>query len=284
MSQASSSSGPISGVQGWSAGARWGIICGVWVAAFVATALLSPIPQPQSYHHFADQRAIFGVPHGLDVLSNLAFLVSGLLGLFFVAKFARMMDSGTKWAFATLFFGLVLTSVGSAYYHLAPGNQRLVFDRLPMIIAMAGCGGAVLADRFGGRAVWAVAPLVATGLWTVYQWNASEAAGHGDLRWYSLYQGLIILTGALLLWMFPSRNQATPAFAIAVGGNVLAKLFELLDKPIFAVAGIVSGHTLKHLSAGLAFLPLVFLVRRMATKKLSSDSAPADLVSAGSAH
>ena len=241
---------------------RWGVIFGISIAALIATTLLTPIPQPQSYHQFADQRTIFGIAHGLDVISNLAFLVSGLLGLLFVARFASALDSGTRWAFATLFFGLVLTSIGSAYYHLAPDNQRLVFDRLPMVIAMAGCGGAVLADRFGGKTVWAVAPLLATGLWTVFQWRASEAAGHGDLRWYALYQGLIILAGALLLWMFPSRNRATPFFVIAVAGNVLAKLFELLDRPIYALGGVVSGHTLKHLCAGLSFLPLVFLMRR----------------------
>jgi len=245
-----------------SAGVRWGIICGVCIVAFVVTALLAPIPQPQSYHYFADQRTIFGIAHGLDVLSNLAFLVSGLLGLLFVAKFGRTLDSCTRWDFSTLFFGLVLTSLGSAYYHFAPDNQRLVFDRLPMIIAMAGCGGALLTDRFGGRSAWAIAPLIAAGLWTVYEWNASEASGHGDLRWYALYEGLIILTGALLLSMFPSRNRATPVFVIAVAGNVLAKLFELLDKPIYALGGIASGHTLKHLCAGLSFLPLVFLMRK----------------------
>ena len=113
------------------------------------------------------------------MLYNLALLASGLLGLLFVVKVGRALDSGTRWAFATVFIGLVLTSMGSAYYHLVPDNQRLVFDRLPMIIAMAGCGGAVLTDRFGGRAAWVVAPLLATGLWTVYQWNAGEAAGHG---------------------------------------------------------------------------------------------------------
>ena len=104
--------------------------------------------------------------------------------------------------------------------------------------------------------------LIALGLWTVYQWNASEQARHGDLRWYALYEGLIILTGVLLLWMFPSRNRATPVFVIAVAGNVVAKLFELLDKPIYALGGVVSGHTLKHLCAGLSFLPLAFLMRR----------------------
>jgi hypothetical protein len=262
---------------------RWSIICGVCVAALIVTALLPPIPQPQSYHHFADQRTIFGITHGLDVLSNLAFLVSGLLGLGFVAKSGRALDSGTRWAFGTLFFGLVLTSIGSAYYHLAPDNHTLVFDRLPMVIAMAGCGGALLTDRFGGRAASIVALLIAAGLWTVYQWNASEAAGHGDLRWYALYEGLIIVTGALLLWMFPSRNRATPAFVIAVGGNIVAKFFELLDKPIYELGGIVSGHTLKHLCAGLSFLPLVFLIRRMAARKLSDGRLQTDLISAGSA-
>ena len=281
MPQASSISDLSAGVRGWSAEVRWGIICGVCVVAFVVTAFLPSIPQPQSYHHFADQRTIFGIAHGLDVLSNLAFLLSGLLGILFVATFGRALDSGTRWAFSTLFFGLVLTSIGSAYYHLAPDNQRLVFDRLPMIIAMAGCGGAILADRFGGRMVWIVAPLIASGLWTVYQWNASESAGRGDLRWYALYEGLIILISALLLWMFPSRNRATPAFVIAVAGNVLAKIFELFDKPIYTLGGTVSGHTLKHLCAGLAFLPLALLIRRMATVKLSEDSRRTGMVSAG---
>jgi hypothetical protein len=68
-----------------------------------------------------------------------------------------------------------------------------------------------------------------------------------------------------------------------VACNVAAKLFELFDKQIYALGGIVSGHTLKHLSAGLAFLPLVFLVRRMATRILSNDSVPTGLVSSGSA-
>ena len=95
------------------------------MGAIIAGAFLQPIAQPQAYHHFADQRSIAGIVHGLDVLSNLAFLASGLLGLCFVLRAGLTPDAGTRWAFATLFFGLVLTSIGSAYYHLAPDNQRL---------------------------------------------------------------------------------------------------------------------------------------------------------------
>jgi hypothetical protein len=266
----------------WKPSARWLIIAALCLAAFAVAALLPPIPQPQSYHQFADQRTIFGMARGMDVLSNLAFLVSGFLGLFYVARAGLTLDAGTRWTLATLFFGLVLTSIGSGYYHLAPDNQRLVFDRLPMIIAMSGCVGAVLADRFGGATAWSLAGLMAIGLWTVHEWSVSEQLGNGDLRWYALYQGLIFLVAALLLLLFPSRNGVTTAFVVAGAGNVAAKLFELLDKPIYALGGIVSGHTLKHLSAGLAFLPLVFLIRRIGKERMVEDTHRPDLAAARS--
>jgi hypothetical protein len=258
-------------MRNWGSGPRWSIVAAVCVAAVVIVWFIAPIPQSQAYHHFADHRTIAGIPHGFDVLSNLAFLLSGAVGLIFVLRAGLVLDGGTRWAFATLFFGLILTSFGSGYYHLAPNNQSLVFDRLPMIVAMSGCVGAVIADRFGGRGVWAVFALLALGFWTVFQWNASEQAGHGDLRWYALYQGLVILVGALLLLLFSSRNGATKVFVIAVAGNVMAKFFELLDKPIFALGGIISGHTLKHLSAGLAFLPLAFFIHRIEQRHMSAD-------------
>jgi len=261
----------------WSPVARWSIIAGICFAAVIVAWFISPIPQPQFYYQFADQSSIAGIPRGLDVLSNLSFLTSGLIGLLFVAHAGSTLETGTRSAFATLFFGLVLTSVGSAYYHLEPGNQRLVFDRLPMIVAMAGCLGAVLTDRFGGAIAWSIPFPLGIGLWTVHYWSAGEQLGHGDLRWYALYQGLVFVVSALLLWLFPSRNGATPAFAILFAGNFLAKIFELLDKPIYGMGGIVSGHTLKHLSAGLAFLPLVFLVRRISRERKVQRSAPPEL-------
>ncbi len=202
--------------------------------------------------------------------------------MFYVARAGVTLDAGTRWALATLFFGLAMTSAGSAYYHLAPDDQRLVFDRLPMIIAMAGFLGAIVADRFGGSTAWSLGALVTIGLWTVHHWSEGDTTGEGDLRWYLLYQGLVILVGGLLLFLFPSRNGATPAFVLAVAGNVAAKVFEFLDKPIYALGGIVSGHTLKHLSAGLAFLPLVFLVRRIGQQRLVDDSERPDLMGARS--
>jgi hypothetical protein len=42
---------------------------------------------------------------------------------------------------------------------------------------------------------------------------------------------------------------------------VLAKLFELLDGPIYSLGNIVSGHTLKHITAALACYCILRMLR-----------------------
>jgi hypothetical protein len=232
------------------------------LAALIAVAFIKPVPQPQSYHDFADKRAVLAIPNGADVFSNLPFIAVGILGLYFTAKPKAGFSAAQQWTYTTLFAGLVLTGVGSAYYHLAPDNQRLIWDRLPMTIAMAGFIGALLVDRFDSKVVGVVPVLMALGMGSVVQWGVSEQHGHGDLRWYALYQGMVMILAVELLLMFPSRLNGTREFAIAAIANLAAKIFELLDVPIYQLGGIVSGHTLKHLSASLGFIPLVRLVWR----------------------
>jgi hypothetical protein len=255
-------------------GSRWTIILGIGLAAVVIVAFLPPIPQPISYHNFADQRRIFGIPNAADVLSNLPFVIVGLAGLFFTLRPTSDFNAAERWTYICLFTGLFLTGVGSAYYHLAPDNQRLIWDRLPMTIAMAGVVGALLVDRLGSKLAGVVPVLMALGLGSVIQWGLSEQHGNGDLRWYALYQGMVMIFVAELLVMFPSRNDGTRAFAIAALANLAAKVFELLDVQIYQLGGIVSGHTLKHLSASLGFISLLIVVYRR--KRPSSAATRTD--------
>ena len=55
-------------------------------ALALIAVLLPPIPQPQSYHHFADQRSFLGIPHFADVTSNFPFAVVGVWGLIFLFR------------------------------------------------------------------------------------------------------------------------------------------------------------------------------------------------------
>jgi hypothetical protein len=122
----------------------------------IVCCLLPRIPQPLSYHHFADRRSLLGIPNFGDVSSNLPFALIGIWGLVFLFRSGSVetarhfVDRRERWPYLFVFAGLLLTAFGSSYYHLAPDNWRLVWDRLPMTITFMGLVGAV-ADRHGER-------------------------------------------------------------------------------------------------------------------------------------
>ena len=235
---------------------RWAVLAALVVVACGITAMLKPIPQPAWYHNFADARTMLGVPNALNVLSNLPFIVVGLAGLYFIMR-SRNQSAQQRWALLVLFVGLFLTGFGSSYYHLAPGNQRLFWDRFPMTIAMAGIVSLLLVNRLRTPSSFILPLLTLAGMGSVVYWRWTEQMGRGDLRWYFLYQALAFVVGVALLLRSPVRLEATRALVIALLANIAAKIFELLDKPFYAAGGVVSGHTLKHLSASLGFIPLL---------------------------
>ena len=108
------------------------------VAGVVGTlVVLPPVRQDPTYHRFADQRTWAGIPHAGDVLSNLSFVIVALLGLAALFMYARR-DHGTAriWTtpYTAFFIGIALIGAGSSYYHWAPDNAALVWDRLPMTL------------------------------------------------------------------------------------------------------------------------------------------------------
>lgn len=225
--------------------------------------LLKPIPQPLAYHNFADQRSWLGIPNAGDVLSNIPFALCGLWGLYllFTSGKITFLDSRERWPWVGVSIGLFLTAFGSAYYHLAPDNARLVWDRLPMTIVFMSFVAALVAERISVRlGLWLWPLLLAVGIYSVFQWRASELRGEGDLRLYAAVQVYAVLV-ALVMLLVPARYSRTWDLAIVAGWYALAKLLETFDRQIFALDdGLVSGHTLKHLAAAMAGFWLVRMV------------------------
>jgi hypothetical protein len=56
----------------------------------------------------------------------------------------------------------------------------------------------------------------------------------------------------LIALLIPSSYTRGADLAIVAGFYVLAKVLEILDRPIFELGHLVSGHTLKHLAAAAA--------------------------------
>lgn len=236
------------------------ILISVTLALILATAFVPRIPQDPTYHHFADQRAFFGIPHFFDVVSNVPFFFVGLWGLLVTT---RRIHGTERWAYFTLFAGVLLTCFGSAYYHWDPNNQTLVWDRLPMTIAFMGLLSAIISERIDGSlGLRLLAPMVLLGLASVIYWNRTELAGAGDLRPYVLVQFGTLLLLILVLLFFPPRYTGTRYLIYAFGLYVLAKTLEQLDLPIYHALRILSGHTLKHLAAAAAIACIAVAVHR----------------------
>jgi hypothetical protein len=219
------------------------LLAGLGLASAAALAAMGPITQDQQYHAFADARTLLGIPNFWNVVSNLPFLALGAAGL---ARFWR--ESTT----AALFFGILLTGFGSSYYHLAPDDGTLFWDRLPMTIGFMALLAGAIGERFGettGRlALW---PLLALGVASLLWWRQT-----GDLRPYVWVQFYPCLVLPILYWWFPVMTGA-PILIMAAALYGLSKVLEYFDQAIYAAGGIVSGHTLKHLAAAGACFALL---------------------------
>jgi hypothetical protein len=222
------------------------------------------IPQLAGYHAFADQRTWLHLPNAGDVLSNAGFALAGIWGLSRVWGWhQRTPDSQARVAYVLFLLALVMTAAGSAFYHLAPDDGRLVWDRLPIALGCATLLAAVRTEsRDGGNPWLTLGPPLACAVVSVWWWQWTNARGHDDLRPYLLLQGLPLLLVPLWHWEAEAPPARRRAFGLAIGLYVVAKLFELHDRDVFTALGIMSGHTIKHLLASLA---AAILVRALTT-------------------
>mgnify|MGYP003575621765 CR=1 FL=1 len=236
----------------------------VVVVLFVASPLLQrlvPLSQEGGYHAFADDRTWQGIPNAALVLSNIPIFLAGLACLIWVLG-PRATPKRLVPGLVVAGVGLMLTCIGSAYYHYAPSDQTLVWDRFPLAIVFAG----VLLTAWGG-CTGAQGP---SRLDTVVLVIASVGSVMYWVRWGSLWPYAVLQFGGLatLLYLAVTKRLA--------GGRawwgllvlyVLAKLFELLDDQIWALTQhLVSGHALKHLMSAAAGFCLVWVVARAKTE------------------
>ena len=235
---------------------RTAIILAFTLVCSAAALLLPAMPQPLDYHLFVDRRAFFGVPNFLDVASNIGFLFAGALGLYVVSRRKTSFEAGIeRVAYAVFFLGLLLTAFGSGYYHLEPDNERLFWDRLPMTVAFMSLIAAQIMDRIDRRTgLYLLLPMLLVGAASVVYWRMTERAGAGNVMPYGILQGYSVV--ALLAIAVLHRSRYTHASIVygVFAAYVVAKLLEIFDRQIYELGHVISGHSLKHLAAGVAGL------------------------------
>ena len=236
-----------------------GLIAAAVVIIASVFLFTNPIPQDPAYHNFVDARTLFGVSNFWNVASNFPFLVVGLAGLIYVYRYADdVCAAGPGSAYLVFFIGILLTAFGSSYYHLEPGNDTLVWDRLPMTIGFAGLLTIIVAEFVSARAARSMlVPLLLIGFASVEYWAWTEANGAGDLRPYAIVQFLPMLMIPVILLSYRPVFGDVSCFWWMMAFYFIAKLLEFFDASVFSIGGLISGHSLKHVAAALT--PTVFL-------------------------
>jgi predicted membrane channel-forming protein YqfA (hemolysin III family) len=237
---------------------RCGILALISAAAVAALLFVGPIPQDPNYHLFSDFRQISGVRNFWNVLSNLPFLLVGAVGLL---RYSKLSHKESAQAYLVMCVGVVLVGFGSAYYHYAPSNDTLLWDRLPMTIAFMALLSLLLNERvIRSPQRYMLWIFVSAGAAAVFYWSWTESLGKGDLRPYALVQFLPVLLMPLMLAMFNQRYLSNKLLLGAFALYFAAKALEHFDAQILAATGLMSGHAIKHVAAAAAVLCIIYAV------------------------
>lgn len=254
--------------------ARVAILLALSAAFMAGVFLLPPCAQPTGYHDFADTRTIFGIANFFNVITNLLFLLVGIAGLAFLLRDPRapsaFFERAEQRSYAVFFIGVALTGIGSAYYHLAPDNARLVWDRLPMTIGFMSMSAAMISERVslkGGMRL--LGPLVVLGIASVGYWRLSASAGAENVMPYVVVQYGSIAIVLLIAALFPSRYTQANRIYLVIGLYIMAKIAENLDAWVFSMGSIVSGHSIKHLVAACAAYQILRMLKARARDKVA---------------
>ena len=203
--------------------------------------ITNKIPFPREYHNFADQRSFLGIPNTMDVISNIAILIPAIYLLQVRKKKSTMSN--------LLILHLVLLSVASSYYHWNPSDDTILWDIL-MIATTSMFVVIMMSDTDYGFLLYGLSIL------SILYWKSS-----GDLRLY-----ILILIGVLLYIVIKyCKNSGLRNYlVIFVIANILLRLAEHNDHLIYEFTGNrISGHTLKHIFAGLVIGSVIKILQKV---------------------
>lgn len=227
----------------------------LWLIAVIAIVSIAQVPaisQTTDYHHFADERSWLGVPNFGNVISNLPFFIIGLAGIVYVANHRNQL-ADFYWGGLTFSIGVLLVAFGSGYYHWAPSNETLLWDRLPMTIGFMGLYALIVSAFVKVESGVRLLPwLIVAGILSVLYWYFTESIGKGDLRWYALVQFLPMVLTLCILVMFKVEGLNRGKLVMVLCWYGVAKLLEMGDVFLLDLTSHISGHSLKHVAAAIA--------------------------------
>lgn len=202
------------------------------------------------YHEFVDVRNLFKVNNFFDTVSNVGFLIVGII---FIKEISIKSNKDINLMMVAV--GSILVFFGSSYYHLLPDDSRLFWDRLPISMVFSGILSYSLHANNLINKQWEKIFNVYYFLFSIGSvvfWNIGVLNNQNWLGPYVFIQFGGMLT--LIYIILTGKNKEFNKKIIAVlAWYVLAKLCEHLDGFIYEITeNLISGHTLKHIFSAVA--------------------------------
>ncbi|KAG8052861.1 hypothetical protein GUJ93_ZPchr0001g31181 [Zizania palustris] len=232
-------------------------------AVLASALLLMATPRLRhspALHLFADMRNLLGVPNTLNVITAYPLLLAGVPGLVLCLCGSGCFGISLRWealGWFLFYVGNVAAAFGSAYYHLKPDDDRLIWDRLPMMISASSLLSILVIERVDERA--GLSCLLSL-LCLILVSSACERV-LDDMRLWVVLNSAPCIAIPAMLFLFPPKYTHSRFWFIAIGFYLLARFEGLADRKVYSVNRyFISGHSLEHLCFAMVTLILTVML------------------------
>ncbi|CAL9230011.1 unnamed protein product [Arabidopsis halleri] len=236
------------------------LVVGSFLCWLIIMFITPKVPLDSFRHHiFADKRNFMGVPNTLNVMTNFPFLIIGVLGfvLCIGGSFFNISLKGEIWGWTLFYAGIASLAFGSAFYHLKPDDNRIVWDTLPILIAYSSLFSSFLVER-AGEIVGLCCLIV---LLFISLFSIAYARVFNDLRLCMTFQLIPCLAIPVMTVLLPPKYSHSRFWLWATAAYTIARIEGLADSKIYnANRYIISGHSLEHLCSAAATLLLTIML------------------------
>ena len=152
---------------------------------------------------------------------------------------------------------MLLTFAGSIWFHLDPNDSTLLWDRLGMSVVIGSCISLMIHDMWDKNLAGKIhIPILVMSIVSVLWWPVFD-----DLRIYFIVKHQPFVIFPLLIFFGHKTYDLISGYYWALSLFILATFFEFTDQLIFDLTGFISGHTLKHIAAGIGLWLLMIMLR-----------------------
>lgn len=221
------------------------------VGSLLILLLSERIGQPVGYHELADQRLLFTLSGTGDLISNIPFVVFGILGLVLIyfGKISFQTDYD-KYLIHALLAVSILAGINSFVYHIKPNNTLIIFDRFTILFGISIFSSYVISFNRGvSSSLKCLIIFIIYGLMSLLYWSFTDLSGVDDIRFYGFFQ-----TATVAMSVIVALRSFRENFWIVVGTGlfVVSRPLELMDHEVFHWTGEnLSGHSMKHILISL---------------------------------